>query len=243
MPRSPSNISLRRHARAQPDPEIVDTAVGRHQRRTAVVLGELDPVLVELLGEAAGRPGQQVIGHADHATARIRGRSTTSETDRRRSSRQAPVSHDDGVVDDIAALLADEGVLLESARGPIPNVAELVAGAPIRGSWWAHPQSHRIFATINALADSPDVARMRLVNGRITLVHRRLWPALLRLETRLPPGMLVVVLEEHTPTGAHRVTNVPLASWVAADVREAAAGLDEQAALTILPAVIRDHLV
>ncbi len=168
---------------------------------------QLDPVAASSASaRRTGRPGQHVIGHADHATAAIRGRSTTLETDRRRSSRQAPVSHDDGVVDDIAALLADEGMLLESARGPIPNVAELVVGAPIRGSWWAHPQSHRIFATINALADSPDVARMRLVNGRITLVHRRLWPALLRLETRFPPGMLVVVLEEHTPTGAHRVT-------------------------------------
>ncbi len=38
------------------------------------------------------------------------------------------MSHEDSVVEAIAALLAYEGMLLESARGPLPNVAELVAG-------------------------------------------------------------------------------------------------------------------
>lgn len=149
---------------------------------------------------------------------------------------------DEAVVGDIAARLIDEGVLLESARGPVPNVAELVVGEPIRGSWWAHPQSHTIFATINALADSPDVARMRLINRRITLVHRRLWASLLCLEARLPSGPLLVVVEEHTPSGAHRVTNLPLASWVEGDVRREAAELDEQTALATLPDVLRDRL-
>ena len=35
----------------------------------AVVLVELDPVLFELLGEAAGRSGEQLVGHAIHVTA------------------------------------------------------------------------------------------------------------------------------------------------------------------------------
>jgi hypothetical protein len=148
----------------------------------------------------------------------------------------------DPVLDELREMLAHDGVLLESARGPIPNVAELVAGAPIRGSWWAHLQSRRIFAAINALADSPDVARMRLVNRRITLVHRRLWPALLRLEARLPADALVVVEEEHTATGAHRVRKVPLASWADAEIRVEAGALDEQAAVATVPVVIRDQL-
>jgi len=148
----------------------------------------------------------------------------------------------DDVVEEIALRLVDEGVLLESARGPIPNVAELVVGGPIRGSWWAHPQSHRIFATINALAEMPDVARMRLVNRRITLVHRRIWPALLRLAGRFPSDALLVVVEEHTSTGAHRVTTTPLASWVGADVLRDTDVLDEPAALAMLPDVLRDHV-
>ena len=46
--------------------------------------------------------------------------------------------------------LAEQGMLLESARGPLPNVAELVAGEPIHGSWWSHPSSHAIFEALNA---------------------------------------------------------------------------------------------
>jgi hypothetical protein len=149
---------------------------------------------------------------------------------------------DDDVVEEISARLVADGVLLESARGPVPNVAEIVAGGPIRGSWWAHPQSHRIFATINALAELPDITRMRLVNRRITLVHRRLWASLLRLEARFPSEALLVVVEEHTPSGAHRVTNVPLTSWVDAAVHREATELDEEAAMAILPDVLRDRL-
>ena len=91
---------------------------------------------------------------------------------------------------DVAAALAERGVLLESARGPIPNVAELVAGEPIGGSWWSHRASHEIFETINQLAHSPDVVRLRLVNGKITLVHQRLWAALVRVSDRYRPDRL-----------------------------------------------------
>jgi len=64
-------------------------------------------------------------------------------------SRQATERRSCVSVVDVAALLVERGMLLESARGPIPNVAELVAGEPIRGSWWAHSASHAIFAAVN----------------------------------------------------------------------------------------------
>ena len=28
--------------------------------------------------------------------------------------------------------------VLQAARGPAPNLAEAIAGEPIRGSWWGH---------------------------------------------------------------------------------------------------------
>jgi len=145
-------------------------------------------------------------------------------------------------VDDISELLESEGVLLESAKGPIPNVAQLVAGEPIAGSWWAHRASHEIFAVINQLADSADVARTRLVNRKITLVHRRLWPALVRLAGRFDEAALVVVTEHHTRTGAHRATTVPLPEWAPHDVLDAAARLSEAEAIDMLPAILRGQL-
>ncbi|HEY4607897.1 MAG TPA: hypothetical protein VIH06_01810, partial [Ilumatobacteraceae bacterium] len=97
---------------------------------------------------------------------------------------------------EVMAKLIDEGMLLESARGPLPNVAELVAGEPIKGSWWGHASGHAIYAELAALDESPDVVRMRLVNGKVTLVHRRVWPALVRAADCFAPRQLAVLHEE-----------------------------------------------
>ena len=67
----------------------------------------------------------------------------------------------------------EHGVVLQSARGPVPNLAERVAGEPIRGSWWGHRSGHEIFAVLTRVLGSPDVIATRLVNGRVTLIHRR----------------------------------------------------------------------
>lgn len=137
------------------------------------------------------------------------------------------------------AALIEHGMLLESARGPLPNVAEIVAGEPIRGSWWGHPAGHAIFAALNTLADSPDVVRTRLVNGKVTLVHRRLWPALVRVADRFPPERVAALDEEHTAAGAHRVRERPFPDWVPGDVLRAARDLSADDALAALPDCLR----
>lgn len=141
-------------------------------------------------------------------------------------------------MDPLAALI-EHGMLLESARGPLPNVAEMVAGEPIRGSWWGHPASHAIFDALNSLAESPDVVRTRLVNGKVTLVHRRLWPALARVADRFPPKSVAAIHEEHTSAGAHRVREEPFPDWVPSDVLQAAEGLSADDALGELPEFLR----
>jgi len=132
------------------------------------------------------------------------------------------------------ALLRRHGVMLEAARGPVPNLADEIAGEPRRGSWWAHPRGHEIFAVTRAVRDSPDVLVTRLVNGRITYVHRRLWPALVRVAPRLPRASIARVREVHTPTGAHRVEIVAFPGWVPHDVRRQAAALSYEAAVRLL---------
>jgi hypothetical protein len=63
----------------------------------------------------------------------------------------------------------------------LPSVATIVAGAPVRGSWWAHRKSRAIFAAIRALDHHPDVVAVPLVRGKMTFVERRFWPALLAI--------------------------------------------------------------
>src|SRR5262245_15902079 len=137
------------------------------------------------------------------------------------------------------AALIEHGMLLESAHGPLPSVAELVAGERISGSWWSHPSSHAIFDAINALAESPDVVRTRLVNGKVTLVHRRVWSSMVRVADRFPIDRLAAIREEHTASGAHRVVKEDFPDWVPSDVLRDARDLSEATALANLPACLR----
>ena len=75
----------------------------------------------------------------------------------------------------VRALLARHGVLF--AHDPVlPSVTTVVAGGPVAGSWWGHPAGNAIFEVLTALED--EVAWPKLVDGKVTLVHRTLWPAL-----------------------------------------------------------------
>jgi hypothetical protein len=78
------------------------------------------------------------------------------------------------------------GVLLLSDLR-FPSVTTLVAGKPIRGSWWGHPKGRDIFRVAGWIADHPDVAVTKLISGKVTFVHRKLWPALLAIATAREP--------------------------------------------------------
>jgi len=125
------------------------------------------------------------------------------------------------------AFVKREGIVLQAARGRVPSLAEFVAGAPIRGSWWGHPKGKAIFAAANLVVDSGDVLVCRLVDGKVTFAHRRLWPALVRLAARLPAGGLDQISEEHTASGHHERRVTPFPEWVPADVARPAALLSE----------------
>lgn len=129
------------------------------------------------------------------------------------------------------AFIRKHGVVLEGAQGPVPSLAGAVAGAPIRGSWWSHPKSREIFAVTRAVRDSGDVLVCRLIEGKVTYVHRRLWPALVRVAGRFPAGRLSQVREVHTSSGRHVVSEVPFPDWVPPSDRAAAQSLSEEAAL------------
>ena len=144
---------------------------------------------------------------------------------------------------DPVATVRRRGVVLQSARGPSPSLAELVAGAPIRGSWWGHPRNHEIFEAINRARSSSAIIATPLVRGKVTLVHRRLWPALVRLADRLDVGALDALHEEHSDSGAHRGNRIVFPVWVPPGVMVSARALSEEEALSQLPYwLVRDVL-
>jgi hypothetical protein len=124
------------------------------------------------------------------------------------------------------------GVVLMSARGAVPSLAEAIAGGPIRGSWWGHPMSRHMYHVFDAVSDSEQVLVCRLAGGKVTYVHRRLWPALVRLAGRLPRAGLAAIREEHTERGHHRTVVTPFPRWVPKDVLARSKRLSVEAAVT-----------
>jgi hypothetical protein len=132
------------------------------------------------------------------------------------------------------AFVKRHGIVLQAAHGPVPSLAEAIAGGRIRGSWWGHPKGHEIFRVAEAVSEHPDVLVCRLVDGKVTYVHRRLWPALVRLASRLPKSGLAKAWQEHTPTGAHRARRIAFPKWVPSKELKAAQQLSLQEAERLL---------
>ena len=71
--------------------------------------------------------------------------------------------------------LKEFGLLLES-DAKLPSISGLIAGEPVRGSWWGHARAQQIFTVLQQIADHKDVLIVKLVMGKVTFVHRKLWP-------------------------------------------------------------------
>jgi hypothetical protein len=135
---------------------------------------------------------------------------------------------------DAIAFVRKYGVVLESAKGPVPNLADAIVSRPIRGSWWKHPDSKKIFRATRLVRDSEHVLVCRLLGDKITYVDRRLWPAVVRLAKPFGKESLAAIREEHSPSGAHIIKSVPFPKWVPPSVVKSAGALSEGEAATQL---------
>jgi len=84
---------------------------------------------------------------------------------------------------DALSLLDRAGVMTLVPAGEMPSLVAGVVGGPIQGSWWGHAKGGLIFEITSALEESPEVVVGKLVAGKVAFVHRRLWPALVRVVT------------------------------------------------------------
>ena len=80
------------------------------------------------------------------------------------------------------AFVRKHGIVTMTRAGSRRSLVEAIAG-PVKGSWWGHPKGKLIFQLAETLHDSPDVLSLKLVAGKVTFVHRSLWPALARVVT------------------------------------------------------------
>jgi hypothetical protein len=136
--------------------------------------------------------------------------------------------------DQALAFVRRRGVVLASGKSALPSIAECVAGGPIKGSWWAHSKGREIFRALQALESSTEILFCRLVEGKITLVHRRLWPALVRVAPLFATEQLTQIHQEHTARGHHVNKETAFPNWVPPDVMRQAQSLSEGEALEAL---------
>jgi hypothetical protein len=114
----------------------------------------------------------------------------------------------------LAALKIYSLLMMTDAR--LPSVAALVTGGPVSGSWWAHPQSHAIYAVLMKLEHDPAILTMKLVSSKVTFVHRALWPAVIGVASAREPwqtkGLTAearALLAETNRRGEMRADGVP----------------------------------
>ena len=132
------------------------------------------------------------------------------------------------------AFVERHGIVLQAARGPVPNLAEAIAGGPIPGNWWGHPKGKEILRAVEAISKNPNVLVCKLIGGKITYVHRRLWPAFIKLASRFREEQLAKVWNEHTASGAHESKREAFPTWVPSEVMKEAKALSIAEAESIL---------
>ncbi len=92
-------------------------------------------------------------------------------------------------LDTITSLLKQYGVILESDK-QYPSVVGTILGEPVAGSWWGHPKGIMIYNVLKRFSVRADVLGTRLLSGKTTFVHERLWPQLLTIATSHEPWQI-----------------------------------------------------
>jgi len=103
------------------------------------------------------------------------------------------------------------GLLLQHDR-ELPSVTSIVAGEPIAGSWWGHPLGHAIYDLLGAFEDTTGKLEGKILDGKVTYVQARLWPAFFAVVQHDPgarlarlgsaAGALFAHVEQHGPVRA-----------------------------------------
>lgn len=90
--------------------------------------------------------------------------------------------------------LSRHGLLLLSDP-TLPSLVATIAGEPVSGTWWSHPQGNLMFNISNELADDHEILAVKFINKKITYLDSRHWDAFFAIAMsqaewqlkRLPP--------------------------------------------------------
>ncbi|MCJ2554891.1 MAG: hypothetical protein LN410_01630, partial [Candidatus Thermoplasmatota archaeon] len=121
----------------------------------------------------------------------------------------------------------------------MPSVTAVVTGEPVKGSWWGHSQSHAIFAVVERLEGYGQALQTKLISGKVTFVHRHLWPAVAGVASAREPWQV----EGFSPEEARLLRTVENAGWVRTDEADRFTPLDLKAVRRAAKRLERNLLV
>jgi hypothetical protein len=95
---------------------------------------------------------------------------------------------------EVERVLATHGLLLVQGQAEVPSIADLLAGRPVttRGYSWDYSPAWELS---EELVTRDDVAMCKLLRGRRTLVHARLWPAVHTVAIAARPNVSSALLD------------------------------------------------
>jgi hypothetical protein len=67
------------------------------------------------------------------------------------------------------------------------SAIQILTGELLKGSWWSHPAANQIYAELQKVEDHRDLLTAKLLSGKVTFIHRALWPELLAVVTAREP--------------------------------------------------------
>jgi hypothetical protein len=121
-------------------------------------------------------------------------------------------------LNDALALLERQQLLPLTSVPPLKCLVDEIAGEHVKGSWWGHKAGKAIFNIASALEDHDDVLSVKLLAGKVTFVHRAVWPSLLRVVTdaawrKTAKALLVHSRQQHTASGKHVTIDEEWDAW------------------------------
>jgi hypothetical protein len=93
----------------------------------------------------------------------------------------------------VVAAVADLGLLFLSDPKR-KSAIQILTGELPRGSWWSHPAASKLYQILKSVEQHPDLLSAKLLSGKVTFVHRALWPALLAVVTAREPWQMTGLL-------------------------------------------------
>jgi len=126
---------------------------------------------------------------------------------------------------DVRRELKRIGLLLLQDK-KLPSVVGIITGESLSTSWWNHPRGQEIFACLDSLEE--ETIDTRLINGKVTIVHKRLWPAVVAIGSsrqawqrvgrspnpkQIKERLLEFAEEVHTESGRHETRFKPWSTF------------------------------